>query len=145
VVQLSPKHGIAYLKIALSQWQLGNLDGFLQNYLQASKSSGASEYYLRELENGFQKSGPPGLFGVAAILAARQDPERPYHFQELILANAAAGDHERALQYLEAACEHNSPYLPWIITAPYVDALRGHPRFVALEARVKACTEAAPH
>jgi TolB-like protein/DNA-binding winged helix-turn-helix (wHTH) protein/Tfp pilus assembly protein PilF len=145
VVQLSPKHGLAYLKIALSHWQLGNLDGFLENYLQGSKSTGASEFYLRELENGFKKAGAPGLFSVAAILAARQDPERPNQFQELIMANAAAGNHERALHYLESACEHKSPYLAWIITAPYLDGLRRDPRFVAVEARVRACIEAAPH
>jgi TolB-like protein/DNA-binding winged helix-turn-helix (wHTH) protein len=145
VVQLSPEHGLAYFKIAFSHWQLGNLDGFLGNYLKGSKSTGASEFYLRELENGFKKAGAPGLFSVAAILAARQDPERPFHFQELIMANAAAGNHERALDYLEAACEQKSPYLAWIITAPYLDTLRGDPRFVAVETQVRACIEAATH
>jgi tetratricopeptide (TPR) repeat protein len=141
VVRLNPKHSIAYLKMALSHYQLGNLDGFLENYLEASKSAGASEFYLRELDNGFKKGGAAGLFAVAAIFAERQDPDRPYHSQEMIMTNAAAGNHERALEYLELACDQKSPYLIWTITAPYLDALRGDPRFVAVEARVKACIE----
>jgi DNA-binding winged helix-turn-helix (wHTH) protein len=50
----------------------------------------------------------------------------------LVSAYAAAGDDERSLHYLARARAERSPYLVWLLASPYVDSLRGDPRFIAL-------------
>ncbi len=42
------------------------------------------------------------------------------------------GDNERALTWLEKACDDNSPWLIWLGVDPAFDPLRGDPRFKAL-------------
>jgi hypothetical protein len=46
------------------------------------------------------------------------------------------GDKERALAYLERAVEERDPAVLWLRVDPRVDALRPHPRFRALVAKL---------
>jgi hypothetical protein len=47
------------------------------------------------------------------------------------------GEAERALDCLEAASEERDPWLVWLMVDPMLDPVRGHPRFVHLERRVR--------
>lgn len=48
-----------------------------------------------------------------------------------------AGEHDRALDWLERGYEARDPNLPSIGDSPEVDPLRSHPRFQALLQRMK--------
>ncbi|HEX6738789.1 MAG TPA: winged helix-turn-helix domain-containing protein, partial [Vicinamibacteria bacterium] len=49
----------------------------------------------------------------------------------------ALGEAERALDCLEAAGDERDPWLVWLMVDPMLDPVRGHPRFVRLERRVR--------
>jgi hypothetical protein len=61
----------------------------------------------------------------------------------LAIAFARAGDPERALHYLELLVETFGPHVyAWFSPEPGLDAVRAHPRFLALEARYETWREA---
>ena len=51
-------------------------------------------------------------------------------------AEAALGETEAALGHLEAAADAREPWMVWVRADPMLAALRAHPRFAALVARV---------
>jgi hypothetical protein len=73
---------------------------------------------------------------LAHIMALSQQAYVAPH--RLAVATSAFPDPGRSLALLEQAFEHGDPRLVWLDAWPAFDALRSHPRFQALIARIRA-------
>ena len=87
------------------------------------------------LDRGYKETGYPRAMARAAeVLAARF--RKTYVIPtDISTLYVAAGDQERALEWLERAFEAHDPNLPYL-DMPYNDSLRSDPRFQALLRRM---------
>ena len=122
--------------------------------IQQRQAQRSDPYPSRWLANAYyQPCELPGMLGdLEAVRAAEADFQqnarrdvwgsRPIHLA-FAIAFARAGDPDRALHYLELLVETFGPHkYAWFSPEPGLDAVRAHPRFLALEARYETWREA---
>jgi TolB-like protein len=122
--------------------------------IQQRQAQRSDPYPSRWLGNAYyQPCDLPGMLGdLEGVRAAEADflqnarrdiwGSRGTHVS-LAVAFAGAGDPDRALHYLELLVETFGPHTyAWFSPEPGLDAVRTHPRFLALAARYEAWREA---
>jgi tetratricopeptide (TPR) repeat protein len=107
---------------------------------------------LAELEQALPDAGAEALgdLGRLSALAGREAAARRYlrDLEEMALlrhvspfnpavVHLGLGEHETALDLLEAALEQRSWYVSWLGVAPYFDCVAEHPRYVDLCRRAR--------
>jgi TolB-like protein/Tfp pilus assembly protein PilF len=116
---------------------------------------------LAAFEQGLAEAGDSGAHrGVADLLAARYEKSggmpdpgdrtsaaswRGRVFMPTFIAQQYiyAGDHDKAIEWLDEAYENHDPSLPYIGTLPLYDPLRSNPRFQDLLRRMNLPTTSA--
>ena len=63
------------------------------------------------------------------LIESRAEGLLPFEFAELL---AQAGEHERALDWLEKACDQHDFLSMYIRVTPNLDSIRSDPRYLAI-------------
>lgn len=133
-IELDPAFSLAWIFLGLTLLQKGEWASAVEAFRHATEGAG----------------GPPGATSALAVAlrldGRKQEAERaidggadskeyvsPYY---RALAALGAGQPERALDALEAACEERSPWLVCLEVEPAMDSLRSRSRFRKLVGRV---------
>jgi tetratricopeptide (TPR) repeat protein len=87
-------------------------------------------------KKGYAELGYAGAFRRAAEVEAAKHGAEPGAAIDLGMNYVFAGDHGRALDWLEKAYEQRDPNLPYLSCFPVYDPLRANPRFLALLRRM---------
>jgi Tfp pilus assembly protein PilF len=99
---------------------------------------GGSQEEIARVHSGEPSEGLNAFWEIRLSRALERARTELVPAQELALLYASLGDTENALSYLEKAYEEHSGWLlPFMRVYPPLDALRAHPRFVALESRMR--------
>lgn len=137
VLSRDPTSWLPYMNLAFIHWTRGAHDDVHAVY-HAAAIACDSAALARSIDRAYSRGGVTELYAAIADNAEGRDLQRPYRLFELIIAHTASGNHARSLELLEQAYIQDSPYLLWILTSPYVDALRGTRRFDGLLERFAA-------
>lgn len=95
------------------------------------------------LDRGFDRGGYRGAMRQAAETLAARSRTRYVPPVDVAMRFLAAGDRERALEWLEKGYEERDPNLPYL-GLPFYDVLRDDPRFQALVDRMGLPMSRAP-
>jgi DNA-binding winged helix-turn-helix (wHTH) protein/tetratricopeptide (TPR) repeat protein len=98
---------------------------------------GGTQEEIVRVTTGEPDAGLSAFWQIRLSRAQERATAEPVPAQELALLYASLGDTENALFYLDQAYEeHTGWLLPFMRVYPPLDALRTHPRFLALESRM---------
>ena len=117
-------------------WALFSRGRYEAAFAELRQDRGADPAFLEALEEGFAAAGPRAAArAVAELLATRAESRYvdPLHVAGYF---ARAGEADRAMHWLEKACENRSPLLGLVKVDPDFVGLRGDPRFQDLVRRI---------
>jgi DNA-binding winged helix-turn-helix (wHTH) protein/Tfp pilus assembly protein PilF len=98
---------------------------------------GGTPEEIARVTAGAPGAGLNAFWQIRLARARERAKTEPVPAQEFALLYAALGDTEKALTALEEAYEEHSGWLlPFMRVYPPLEALRGHPRFLALQGRM---------
>ena len=121
-------------------WFALGLEGKEEEALRAATMYLTALYGDRQpgqaLERGRAEGGYAGAMNRAAELLAGGFPEANASPCDIAALYVEGGNRERALDWLEKACEIRDPNVPYIGLPTYSDRLGAEPRFQALLRRM---------
>jgi tetratricopeptide (TPR) repeat protein len=131
VAELYPGFAPAHVALQQARERQGRYPEALQALRRAAQALEADAAPVAEVEAALAAGGPPGYWKAMLQLAERGWPAAvsPAHRANM---NAALGDSERALEWLERAYADRDDELVWAAVEPWYAPLRGHARFKAL-------------
>jgi Tfp pilus assembly protein PilF len=134
-LELDSSRSDAFWTISNCLRHQGRLDDAFEAYLKGRRLNGDEASEILKLERLYSEEGWEGVHAMAAEKYLSKKGKDPYFKPYgMALAYAKAGDKDKALEWLERACEL-PVYLP-ITTHPDFDTIRREPRYRALLERL---------
>jgi serine/threonine-protein kinase len=138
VIDLDNKFAWAYYFLGLSHLQKGAHGEAVANFQTCVELSGGNDTFLSMLGYAHAVSGDKAkaarllkqLEDKAATKTKRVAPS------DMVALCLGLGQIERALSFLEKACDERSNFVLGLKVEPVFDGLRGHPRYAALLSRI---------
>jgi Tfp pilus assembly protein PilF len=134
---VSPSYGPAYFGIARALSGKGDYQRAIEFIGRAERAVGPHASYRAELARNYALAGWRDLADQTLgglLVDARQGG--PTSYEGIGFAYAAAGDRDRAFEWLNRALDHYHARKLFIKVDPRVDSLRDDPRFAALLQRL---------
>ena len=140
-IELSPNDYPAHLYLSWNYGQMGQPAEAVAALERAAEIHPApydDPYHLTVATWVYQGAGQTGRAeaALARMLALRRHGYVPPVL--MAVAYVSVGDHDRAFEWIERACEVHDPQLPVLGVAPPLDDLRSDPRFDDLLRRTNA-------
>jgi DNA-binding winged helix-turn-helix (wHTH) protein/Tfp pilus assembly protein PilF len=137
-LELDPRHLGAHYYVLLALAAKGDTVGARDWAARYLTLLGGTEEEAARVGSGDPGAGLRAFWQIRLARAQERARTEPVAAQEFALLYASLGDADNALTRLEEAFEeHHGWLLPFMRVYPPLDALRAHPRFVALEDRMQ--------
>ena len=133
MVELFPRQAMAHGGFGRALWYAGRYEDAFAEYRLAW---GADSVTLQRMEAGFAEGGPRAAMLARATLlvsTARSGSVGPF---DVASAFAAAGDADRAFEWLERALQERTPQLLHLRFLPEFESLRADARYAELADRI---------
>jgi DNA-binding winged helix-turn-helix (wHTH) protein/tetratricopeptide (TPR) repeat protein len=132
-LDLDPHHFLGHWSIGLAHQSAGRFEDAVAAHREAVRLGEGAGFLKAVLARSLALAGAAG---EARDQLAALEGGYVSSFQRATV-HLALGDVDRAQDRLEAASEERDPWLVWLMVDPMLDPLRGQPRFVRLERRVR--------
>lgn len=135
-LELEPDMAMVHENLGTALELQGRDKEALEEYLKAYEFWGESPELVLDVRHSFESGGWVGFRERRLELAMSR--RTGWHFETFHIAilYAGLGNDEKALEWLEKACDARSAGLVWITLFPYFKKLFPHPRFRAVAKRV---------
>ncbi len=136
-LELEAQHPGAHYYVLLALLAKGNAVEAREWAAKYLAVLGGTQEEIARVASGEPAEGLTAFWEIRLSRARERATADHVPAQELALLYASLGDTENALSYLDEAFEEHSGWLlPFMRVYPPLDALRTHPRFLALESRM---------
>ena len=135
-IEIAPNHFFAHWVLGVTYGQKARYEEAIEELQKAARLTDGNQHINADLARIYAQMGRQ--HEARKILADLIAQSAHHYISAVNLAKVfvGLGDNERALEFLEKACDERAVRLPYFLPDPCLDELRSDPRFQSIRRRV---------